>query len=136
MTDIQMGEDILCINNEGLEDVGLRVGVKYQANNVMVIPGQGDFIGVYDDIVQQILVVDADRFERAYTLSYRLFYETKQYALMDDTFDPEDHKDKGEQYMDVTLILPESQLDNIDAALAHAFERGTFHHGGELETTH
>lgn len=124
MTNIKMGEDVLCVNAKGIEDTGLQYGAKYVANNVMVIPGQGDFVGVFIESVGQIVVVDANRFEKAYTLSYRVFSDTKKYVLIDDTWKEKDHEDDT-NFMDITITLPESQLDNIEEALNYAVTANT-----------
>jgi len=119
MTKIKMGEDVLCMNIEGVEDTGLQTGVKYQANNVMVIPGQGDYVGVFVEAAGQIVVVDADRFEKAHTLHYRILHDTMTYLLIDDTWDEEAHKD-DDNFLDITITLPESQLDNLEEVLSVA----------------
>jgi len=120
MTNIKMGDPVLCMNAEGLEETGLQYGVRYEANQVTIVPGQGEYVGVYVPSVGQIVVVDASRFEKAYILHYRVFHETKTYVLMDETFDEEAHKDKGESHVDITITLPESQLDHVEEALNHA----------------
>lgn len=124
-TSIKMGEEVLCMNDKGIEDTGIRYGAKYVANNVMVIPGQGDFVGVFVESVGQIVVVDADRFEKAYTLHYRIFHDAMTYVLIDDTFDEEDHKDKGENYADITITLPESRLKDVEEVLDGAITQLT-----------
>ncbi len=134
MTNIKMGEDVLCINAKGSEDTGLQYGAKYVANNVMVIPGQGDFVGVFVESVGQIIVVDAARFEKAYTLNYRILHDEKKYLLIDESWNEEEHEDDT-NFMDVSIVLPESQLENIEEVLNNVVAANTLQETGDEEAS-
>ena len=129
-TNIKMGEDVLCVNAKGIEDTGLLYGAKYVANNVMVIPGQGDFVGVFVESVGQIVVVDASRFEKAYTLNYRILHDEKKYLLIDESWNEEEHEDDT-NFMDVSIVLPESQLENIEEVLNNVVAANTLQEKGK-----
>lgn len=122
-TNIQIGDDILCINDEGVQEHGIHYGQLYVANQVTDIPGQGEFLGVHSPELGKIIITDASRFEKAHTLPFRIYKESSQYVLIDENFVEEEHKDKGEEYIDIKLTVPESKLDEIDLMLAHVLEK-------------
>jgi hypothetical protein len=116
------------MNDKGMEGYDLQYGKTYTANTAMEIPGQGDYVGVF--VNGRVVVVDADRFEKAYQLKYRVWAEDGTYVLMDEEFDPEDYEDKIGAYSDVAVVLPESQLENIEVALGQlvaSMRDGTAH---------
>lgn len=122
MADIKMGDLVLCVNAKGMEEHGLQYGGKYSANTVMNIPGQGEYVGVIVPERGQILVVEASRFEKAHTLKYRVWTLGGEYVLIDEDFDAEDHLDKKGSYTDVSLTLSESNLGDIEEAIAQVLK--------------
>ena len=111
MTNIEMGDKIICINPEGMEEYGLYKGGLYQANSVTSIPGQGDFIGVFVEDQGKIVIVDAPRFEKAFTVEFRV-YENGDYIIKTEEW--EDTDDGDAIYEDGHVTIPEQMIANMD----------------------
>ena len=111
MTNIEMGDEIICVNAEGVEEYGLYKGAKFLANAVTTIPGQGDYISVFVEDKGKIVVLDAPRFEKAYTVKFRV-YENGDYVIKTDEWVDEDNGDVI--YEDGNVTIPECMLDKMD----------------------
>lgn len=118
MSKIKIGDLVICTNADGMEAYALQYGQTYTANTVMDIPGQGSYVGVMID--GGLVVVDKGRFEPAYKLSYRVWKNDGSYVLMDESFDEAEYAAKDGDYVNITITLPESQLENIEGAIQQA----------------
>ena len=112
MTNIQIGDEILCMNADGMEDHGLCRGGMYSANSVMAVPGQGDYIGVFVEDKGQIVVVDAERFEKAHRINFRVWPDGN-YVVKDENFE----EVEDETAIDGGVTIPESMLEHLDEVI-------------------
>jgi len=122
MTNIEMGDKIVCINPDGMEEYGLYKGGLFQANSVTSIPGQGDFIGVFIKDQGKIVIVDAPRFEKAYTINFRV-YEDGNYIIKTEEWVDEDNGDVI--YEDGTVTIPEQMVANLDDVIGLYLSRSS-----------
>lgn len=126
MTNLKSGDSCICINAEGVEEYGVTLGGRYPVNIVNIIPGQGEFVGILvcegkeEETGCRVIVLEASRFEKAYTVTYRIWLKSGDYILLDNSFNEEDHQEKEDPYVDITITLPESKLQDIDQVLSKA----------------
>ena len=111
MTNIEMGDSIICTNPDGMDEYSLYRGALLQANSVTTIPGQGDFIGVFMEAIGKIVIFEAERFEKAHTVEFRV-YENGDYVIKTDEWVDEDNGDVI--YEDGKVTIPEQMLDKMD----------------------
>lgn len=116
-TNIQSGDEVLCTNAEGMEEYKMYRGFLGTALNITSTP-DGEFITVYSEDVKKFLVMNVDRFQKAFRLTYRLWKDSGEYILLNDNKEP---PTEG-KYFDVTITLPESELENIDLVMQQALD--------------
>jgi len=116
-TNIRSGDEVICINAEGLEEYKMYRGFLGVANNITSTP-DGEFITVYSEDVGKFLAMGAERFQKAFRVTYRLWRDTGEYVLLDNNKEPPTEGN----YFDVTITLPETELPNIDTVLKMALD--------------
>lgn len=125
VSSIKMGDKILCVNAEGVEEYGISYGGKYIANQVIDIPGQGSYVGAFHEALGKVVLLEASRFEVAHDLLFRVYQKSGNYYLLDDSFTEDMVESEGREYIDIKLTIPESQLEDIDKILGHAVKQLT-----------
>ena len=115
-TNIASGDKIICINPEGQEEHGLTYGLVGVANSVLTTP-DGEYVNTFVESVGKFVVANADRFVKAYTLSYRIWPETGAYELLSEGGEVNEEGN----YADITLTVPETMLSSMEEVLKEVF---------------
>ena len=116
-TNIASGDLIMCMNSEGQEEHGLANGLVGVANSVLSTP-DGEYVNTFVESVGKFVVVNADRFVKAYRLFYRIWPETGDYEYLDGEEAP---SEEG-TYVDITLTVPETMLSSLEEVLKEVFK--------------